>query len=234
MPGYLVKIQTIAVGGLDMQIRSLLDRQQFSDPLGVAERAGISSTDWPLFGMVWPSSQVLADAMLRFELGTKRVLEVGCGLALASLVVQRRQGDITASDKHPLAEAFLLDNLQRNGLAPLRYAAADWGNAGGGSAGKGGADADDTLGRFDLIIGSDVLYERQQPEALARFIERHSRAAMEVLIADPDRGNRAAFNRRMDALGFERSELKVLALPGGGAYKGRLLSYRRSARPVPA
>jgi hypothetical protein len=28
--------------------------------------------------------------------------------------------------------------------------------------------------------------------------------------------------------------LKVLALPGGGAYKGRLLSYRRGARPVPA
>ena len=220
MPGYLVKVETIAVGGLDMQIRSLLDRQQFSDPTGAAARAGISSADWPLFGMVWPSAQVLADAMLRFELGTKRVLEVGCGLALASLVVQRRRGNITASDVHPLTEAFLLDNLQRNHLAPLRYAAGDWG------------DNDGALGRFDLIIGSDVLYQRQQPEALSRFIEQHSHAAMEVLIADPDRGNRGAFNRRMDVLGFDRSEKKVARLPGGGAYKGRLLSYRRVARPL--
>lgn len=215
MPGYRVKIETLAVGGLDMQIRSLLDRQQFSDPLGDAARAGISSAAWPLFGMVWPSAQVLADAMLRFELGTKRVLEVGCGLALASLVVQRRLGDITASDRHPLTEAFLLDNLRRNGLAPLRYAPGDW------------ADASSALGRFDLIIGSDVLYEREQPESLSRFIEQHSSPVMEVLIADPDRGNRSAFNRRMEGLGFDRTELKVRVLPGGGAYKGRLLSYQR-------
>jgi predicted nicotinamide N-methyase len=224
MPGYRVKVESIAVGGLDMQIRSLLDRQQFSDPSGAAARAGISSADWPLFGMVWPSAKVLADAMLRFELGTKRVLEVGCGLALASLVVQRRLGDITASDHHPLTEAFLLDNLQRNRLAPLRYAVGDWGKTGG--------DADGTLGRFDLIIGSDLLYERQQPEALSRFIEQHSHAAMEVLIVDPDRGNRGAFNRRMDVLGFDRSEKRVFALPGGETYKGRLLSYRRAARPA--
>jgi predicted nicotinamide N-methyase len=219
MPGYQVKIETIAVGGLDMKIRSLLDRQQFSDPCGSAARAGITSTDWPLFGLVWPSAQVLADAMSRFHLGSKRVLEVGCGLALASFVVQRRHGDITASDRHPLAGDFLLDNLQRNGLAPLRFAAGDW------------ADAEATLGRFDLIIGSDVLYERQQPEALSRFIEQHSFDAMEVLIVDPDRGNRSAFNRRMDVLGFDRNELKVARLPGGAAYKGRLLSYQRLARP---
>ena len=220
MPGYQVKIETLDVGGVDLQIRSLLDRQQFSDPHGDAARAGISSTDWPLFGMVWPSAQVLAEAMRSVELGGKRVLEVGCGLALASLVVQRRHGNITASDRHPLAAAFLLDNLERNGLAPLSFVASDWGAVA------------DTLGHFDLIIGSDVLYERQQPEALARFIEMHSGAAMEVLIADPDRGNRSAFNRRMDRLGFECSETKVARLPGGQAYKGRLLSYRRSVRPV--
>ena len=215
MPGYQVKIETLSVGGVDLQIRSLLDRQQFSDPSGEAARAGITSTDWPLFGMVWPSAQVLADAMLGFDLAHKRVLEVGCGLALASLVVQRRHGDITASDKHPLAGAFLQDNLHRNGLAPLRFVTSDW------------AITDSALGRFDVIIGSDVLYERQQPEALAGFIERHARPAMQVLIADPDRGNRSAFNRCMNRLGFEHREHKVAALPGGGAYKGRLLSYWR-------
>jgi hypothetical protein len=45
MPGNSDEIETFAVGALDMQIRSLLDRQQFSDPLGVTARAGISSTD---------------------------------------------------------------------------------------------------------------------------------------------------------------------------------------------
>lgn len=222
--GYQIKLETLVVGGVALQVCSLLDRQQFSDPQGSAARAGITDTDWPLFGMVWPSSQVLAEAMLNVDLDGRRVLEVGCGLALASLVVQRRQGDITASDKHPLAGRFLSDNLRLNGLAPLRFVTSDW-------------DAtDDALGTFDLIIGSDVLYERQQPEALARFIEAHSGASMEVLIADPDRGNRNAFTRHMERLGFEYSERRVARLPGGQPYKGRLLSYRRRVRPgaVPA
>ena len=110
--GYEVKFQRIGVeGGADLQIRSLLDKQQFDDPLGLALDAGISSATWPLFGLVWPSAQKLADLMQTWELTGKRVLEVGCGLGLASLVVHRREGNITASDCHPLTETFLKANV---------------------------------------------------------------------------------------------------------------------------
>ncbi len=221
MPGYRTKTETLAVGGADIFIRSLLDRQQFCDPDGVAERLGISSASWPLFGLVWPSALVLAAHMQGVPLGGRQVLEVGCGLALASLAIHRRDARVTASDRHPLAEAFLRENLRLNDLAPLTYRHADW--AGGNGA----------LGRFDLIVGSDVLYERGHPALLAAFIERHAHATMEVIIADPDRGNRLAFNRCMHGLGFERSERRVAALPGSGlAYKGRVLSYRREALPA--
>lgn len=68
-------------------MRSLLDRQQFHDPDGNAEALGISSATWPLFGLLWPTGRVLAHAMVSFELKGRRVLELGCGMALASLVV---------------------------------------------------------------------------------------------------------------------------------------------------
>jgi hypothetical protein len=48
------------------------------------------------------------------DLEGKRILEVGAGLALASLVVHRRGGDITASDYHPLIPDFLKENLRLN------------------------------------------------------------------------------------------------------------------------
>ena len=64
MPGYDIKVQSLAIDGVaDLQIRSLLDNQQFADPAGAAEALGISSAQWPLFGQVWPSGLHLAAAM---------------------------------------------------------------------------------------------------------------------------------------------------------------------------
>jgi hypothetical protein len=89
--GYQIKHQQVAVaGGLELNIRSLLDIQQYYDPLGEAEKAGISPACWPLFGQLWPSAQKLADLMQVYQLGERRVLEIGCGLALASMVVHRK------------------------------------------------------------------------------------------------------------------------------------------------
>lgn len=216
MPGYEVKFERIAIAGGDLDIRSLLDRQQYADPLGAAETAGISPACWPLFGLVWPSAQKLADLMQNWDIGMRTVLELGCGLGLASMAVHRRLGDITASDCHPLVEGFLTDNLIRNHLPPMKYATGHWARANPG------------LGRFDLIIGSDVLYERDHPEQLANFIGLHALPRAEVLIVDPNRGNRGGFTRRMTHLGFGLTETSLRTpLRDGTPYKGRLLRYRR-------
>lgn len=222
MPGYQVKVESIAIGDDDFIIRSLLDREQFSDPRGEAAQAGISSAAWPLFGLVWPSARILAGAMADFDIAGKRILEIGSGLALASLVLHRRRGDITASDCHPLAAAFLLENLKLNGLPPLRHATGSW------------AHPDARLGRFDLIIGSDVLYDRAQPAVLSAFIDRHACAAAEVIIVDPDRGNRVPFCRRMSAYGYACSETKAASRQDSGEpYKGRFLKFRRGGAGLP-
>jgi len=213
---YQIKIETLCLGGLDFDIRSLLDRQQYSDPDGVAERAGISSASWPLFGLVWPSARILAGIVQALPLVGRRVLEIGCGLGLASLVMQRRGADVTASDLHPMAAAFMAENLRLNRLEPLDFRTGSW------------SDADPGLGRFDLIVGSDVLYERDLPGLLAGYIDRHSCPSVEVIIVDPDRGNRAAFNRQMAGLGYLHRETRATAhQESGEAYKGRILNYRR-------
>lgn len=208
--------QVAVAGGRPLEIRALLDRQQYADPLGEAAAAGISPACWPLFGQIWPSAQKLADLMQDWQFGPRRVLELGCGLGLASLVVHRRGGNITASDCHPLTESFLRANLRLNSLPEIKYLTGDW------------TRPNPALGQFDLIIGSDVLYEPGQPQALSAFIERHSAPRAEVLIIDPDRGNRSAFRRCMEQLGFALTETRLVApLHDGAAYRGRLLHYRR-------
>lgn len=231
MPGYLLKQEQVEVDGVaDLFIRCLLDRQQFADPQGEAEALGISPALWPLFGLLWPSGRELALALARRPLrADETILEIGCGLALASLVVHRRGARVTASDVHPLAEAFLQENLRLNGLPPLPYRHGDWAAPGGAAGQRPGRVR--VSGRFDLIMGSDVLYERDEPGHLAGFIGRHGGERGEVLIVDPNRGNRAPFERRMRDQGYTLVQTPLKGSPGtgaaGAAYAGRLLHFSR-------
>lgn len=231
MPGYHTKQENIAIAGVaNLVIRSLRDRQQFSDPAGAAGRLGISSAAWPIFGLPWPSGRQLAARLATRVLRPgERILEMGCGLALASLVAHRRGAAVTASDMHPLAATFLAHNLRLNALPPMRYRHAAWASEPLPTP-PGTRPNSAVRGRYDLLIASDVLYERDSGVALAGFIGRHAAPVAEVWIVDPDRGNRPPFNRAMAALGFTLTEERLDSHASGdeAAYKGRLLGYHRA------
>lgn len=231
MGEFETKLQFVAIAGIEgLAIRSLLDRHQYYDPHGTAERLGICSASWPLFGMVWPSGVQLAAQLARRPVcDRERILEIGCGLGLASLVAHRRGARITASDRHPLARRFLDANASLNGLAPLKYRHGQWGVTHRPCTEDMGAKL--LSARYDLIVGSDLLYDRDAPQALAFFIDDHAQFDSEVWVVDPDRGHRPAFTRHMAAYGFELvSEARLGRRPAGSGrhgYKGRMLVYRR-------
>jgi SAM-dependent methyltransferase len=214
--GYATRMVGVAVGGHDYRMRVLSDRQQFGDPHGSALAAGVSAAHWCLFGQLWPAGRVLAEAMFHRDIAGRRVLELGCGLGLSSLVLSRKGADVTASDHHPLAEPFLRHNARINQLGMPQFCDLRW------------ERHDLTLGRFDLIIASDVLYERNHAELLAGVMDRHAHPHAELLITDPGRGNSGPFNRRMDGQGYALSEVRGpfddRDVP---PYRGRLLSFVR-------
>ncbi len=187
------RYQTFEFGTEDIHLRTLRDTQQYSDPDGEAHRLGISAANWSLFGVVWDSSQILARLMVDFEIDGKRILELGCGMALSSLLLNRRGGDITATDYHPEAEAFLKNNTDLNEDADIPFFLANW------------QDTDTRCEPFDLIIGSDVLYEADQLAPLARFIDGHSKPISEVILVDPGRKHQSPFQRQMSNFGFSNS-----------------------------
>jgi predicted nicotinamide N-methyase len=232
MRGFRTHQTLIAVAGVgDLQIRSLLDRQQFHDPHDHAARLGISSAAWPLFGLAWPSGIALATRLAQRPVRVgERIVELGCGLALPSLVGHRRGADITASDCHPMASGFLRANLRLNGLPPMDFRYGQWNIPSRARARSGLRQGSVLRGRFDLVIGSDLLYERDSAGGLARFIDHHAAAQAQVWIVDPDRGNRPAFHRQMADLGFARRDeerLDTVAHATAAAYKGRLITYQR-------
>lgn len=211
-----VRYQTIEFGDTDIHVRTLRDNQQYSDDDGVALALGISSANWPLFGVIWPSSKVLAHLMCDYEIAGRRVLEVGCGIALASLLLNHRAVDITATDYHPEVAGYLAVNTKINNDRVIPFVRTDWG------------DADSELGEFDLIIGSDLLYESEHVDLLSHFINQHAKAQCEVLIVDPGRGQHAKFSKQMQRYGYLHTQYKpdnadYLANP----FRGQILRYQR-------
>lgn len=217
MPGYTTREITVTVKEQPYRLRVLSDRQQYADPDGHSRRLGISPAQWSLFGQLWPTGQVLAKTMAEIDIAGRRILELGCGIGLASLVLQRRGADVVASDIHPLAGPFLAYNSALNGLPPVHYRHFSW------------HEPLPSLGRFDLIIAADVLYEPGQAAALAGVIRRHARDNAEVVLSDPGRGHTGAFTRKLAAqrLVMQLSRRREVRDEHGQAHRSRILHYRR-------
>src|SRR5690606_8027447 len=90
------------------------------------------------------------------------------------------------------------------------------------------SDSHDDVGEFDLIIGSDILYERDHAEMLAALVDRLAAAKAKVLITCPGRSHRNRFSRLLKSKGFESTQTAMPFMEDEAPpYKGRLLCFRR-------
>lgn len=214
-----LKRQIYLIDEVSYIIDSLKDNNQFDANDGAAA-LGINAATWPLFGQVWPTSLAMAMNIYKLELVGKRVLEIGCGIGLCSIVLHQMGIDITASDYHPRVREFLERNVLGNGLPPIKYQTGNWDEENPG------------LGKFDVMIGSDILYQPDHARLVSRFIDRHSSDDVQVVIGDPNRANRAKFTNRMIDLGYQHQFEKLdQQLQDGNRFKGRISHYRRHDQP---
>lgn len=216
---FRVRYQTFEFDNVDIHIRALKDKMQYQDDDGIAADLGISSATWSFFGVVWDSGFVLANLMFNYEIKGKRILEVGCGIALSSLILNHRNADITATDYHPEANNFLVKNVKLNEGKKIPFVRTGW------------EDKVSLLGKYDLIIGSDLLYEKEHVYLLSKFIDQHAEKQCEVIIVDPGRGNHASFSKKMVSLGYFHSQRKpkhshCFKQP----FKGKILSYQKNRK----
>lgn len=129
----------------------------------------------PYFGVPWPAGVALAK-ILAGEGGKWRgreVLEIGCGLALPSLVLARAGALVTATDLHPDVPVFLERNRERNSVPGPDYLFLDW-------------RLSRALPPAELVLGSDIVYDRQQPPQLVEFL-RTFPSWREAIFTDPGR-----------------------------------------------
>ncbi len=215
MPEVRHKYQTVEFGNIDIHLRTLKDTQQFYDQNNEAQILGINSASWALFGVLWPSAQILANYLFKSNTNSKRILEVGCGIGLSSLLLNHLNKDITATDYHPQVNNYLLKNTQLNNDKKIPFYRLDWEDT-----------VLSTIGKFDMIIGSDLLYQPNHFILLAGFIGRYVNSKCEVIIVDPNRGNHSKFKKMMLELGFEHEKIDTKEY-AKEPFKGSIHKYRK-------
>jgi predicted nicotinamide N-methyase len=130
----------------------------------------------PYWAELWPSSLALARTLAGRALRGARTLELGCGLGLPSIAAALAGGRVLATDWSPDAVRATAANAERNDVhvETLRCA---WGEA----------DAIVARGPWQLVIASDVLYERRNVDQLLELFPRLVDERGLVLLADPGR-----------------------------------------------
>ena len=167
MPEALVS-RTIEMPSGELRLLQPQEASELPDA-GPVEWAPIA----PYWSVLWRSGVALARALDGVSLDGTRVVELGCGLGVPSIVAARAGAGVLATDSSAEALELVARNAQANGVR-VETAAVDWGSP------------DELVSRapFDSVFAADVLYEEANVAPLLSLVPRLAPLAW---VADPGR-----------------------------------------------
>jgi predicted nicotinamide N-methyase len=171
--------ESVVIDGLSLSI--LRPRQ--AEAL-LSEEAFEHEEFLPYWAELWPSGLALARVVRRRDLEGLRVLELGCGLGLPSIVAALGGARVLATDWSPEALEVAAANAARN-RADVETALVSW----------AGAEPLVRAAPWDLVLGADLLYERRNVDQLLAVLPR---LGGEILLAEPGRPPATRFFEQID------------------------------------
>lgn len=181
---YPTVTQTLAFGSIEFAFTRAADPNRVLDEVAAEEdrreRVGGVRNAQPLhlpyWAELWDSGGGVAQHLVDHfgpQLGSRSVLDLGCGQGLVGCVAAALGANVLFADLE--SPALLFARLNSAPWADrVRTRRLDW-------------QKDDLRQRFDLIIGSDILYERDQWVFLEPFWRRHLEGDGEILLGEPGR-----------------------------------------------
>lgn len=131
----------------------------------------------PYWADLWPSARVLADWIVGGDARPTptRTLELGCGMGFVASALALAGHEVVATDYYEEATEFTAVNVWSVAGVVAETRMVDW------------RRFPTDLGRFDLVVASDVLYERSYAEVVPGALDRALSARGRAIIADPGR-----------------------------------------------
>lgn len=157
----------------------------------------------PYWADLWPSALALAHHLAGQPLSGRRIVELGCGVGLPTVVALNQDAEVLATDHYDVALDFVAYNARINAGREPQTMLLDW------------HAPPEAPGNFDRVIAADVLYERRNVHSLAALIPGLLAPEGEVLLADPRRKDAPVFLEALEASGFRHTTESVTVEQGG-------------------
>ncbi|MCC6239934.1 MAG: methyltransferase [Phycisphaerales bacterium] len=133
----------------------------------------------PYWAELWDSSLGIAQWLGGQSLQNVRLLDLGCGMGLTGSIAASLGARVLFADLEPSALLFArLNSLPWH--QRVRTRRLDW-------------SADHLREHFDLILGTDILYEVRQWGVLESFWRQHLARRGRVVLGEPGRSSSDAF-----------------------------------------
>jgi predicted nicotinamide N-methyase len=144
----------------------------------------------PYWADLWPSAHKLA-ATIQQEAGRGRtLLELGCGLGLATIAAVEAGFAVTATDYYEDAlHVTRLNAWRALGQEPTTRL-VNW------------RQWPDDIGRFDVVMAADVIYEKEYALLVAETLAKALTPNGTAFVADPGRLALPVFRERLTEVGL--------------------------------
>lgn len=151
----------------------------------------------PYWADVWPSALGLATRIAQEAGNGRRLLELGCAVGFVACLAVKVGFRVTATDYYAEACDFTRLNAYRNGMSMPEGRMVDW------------RHYPEDLRDLDVVIASDVLYEKPYCDLVAQCFFRSLSPSGLGILTDPQRTLAAGFPEAC-----ERNRLVVLKKVG--------------------
>ena len=145
----------------------------------------------PYWADLWPSARVLSATVAREAGADRRLLEMGCGLGLATVGAMMGGFDVTATDYYEDALHVTRGNAARNLGHEPAVRMVNW------------REWPSDLGVFDVVMAADVLYEKEYAILVGECMARALAPDGVALVADPGRLALPMFRDNLVHVGLE-------------------------------